>query len=140
MIHSLIHQKASSWAESESCPIRPVLDYIRRTGKMRPVQLDAIQSYLFLKIACENRPLHELFSTGTLNDCTPDELRVSRHVHDFLSANPASLALHQFASQPLAKGRGLLAGTLKERLETEPESIDAAAVFRELFYSVPYTD
>ncbi|MBQ9367176.1 MAG: DEAD/DEAH box helicase family protein [Victivallales bacterium] len=116
------------------------LDYMREKGGLRPVQIDAIETYLFLKIACDNRPLHEVFATGRLNTLDADALRVSQPVRDYLKENPASLALLQVACQPAMGGKGILAPALKERLEAEPQSVDAPAVFRELFYGIPYTD
>ncbi|MBP5544136.1 MAG: hypothetical protein ILM98_08670 [Kiritimatiellae bacterium] len=67
---------------------------------MRPVQIDAVATYLFLKIACGNRPLHEVFSFGVLNTIDPGTLRVSQAVRDHLATHPASLSLLELASQP----------------------------------------
>ncbi len=33
---------------------------------MRDAQIDAIRTYLFLKIACNNRPLCELYASGRI--------------------------------------------------------------------------
>ena len=81
------------------------LDYMREKGGLRPVQIDAIETYLFLKIACDNRPLHEVFATGRLNTLDADALRVSQPVRDYLKENPASLALLQVACQPAMSGK-----------------------------------
>ena len=140
MIHNLLQHSASNWATSPECPIHALLKYICQAGKLRPVQIDAIKTYLFLKIACGNLPLHEVFSSGLLNTLAPDFLRIPQSVREHLSSHPAALALLQFASQSVAGGRGVLAPALKARLEDDPGSIDADAVFRDLFYGVPYTD
>ena len=113
---------------------------MRRRGGLRQVQLEAVETYLFLKVACGNRPLHDIFSSGLLNTLDPDSLRVSQATREHLATHPASLALLQFASQPLPGGSGVLAPALRARLEDDPASIDAAAVFRNLFYGVPYAD
>lgn len=113
---------------------------MRRVGGLRPVQIDAIETYLFLKVACGNRPLNEILASGLLNTIDPDALRVPQAVRDHLASHPDALALLQFASQPGAEGRGVLAPALCARLETDPQSIDAKTVFRDLFYGVPYTD
>lgn len=140
MIHSIISDRAKQWAGSSGCPVRGELDYIRRVGRLRPVQVDAVETYLFLKIDCRNRPLHEIFVSGRLNTLVPDSLRVSHPVRDYLASHPDALALLQFASQPVEEGRGVFAPALKTRIEEDPQSIDASAVFRNLFYGVSYTD
>lgn len=111
---------------------------MRRRGGLRPVQIDAIATYLFLKSQCGNRPLCEIFSSGRLNTIRPDDLRLSRAARDFLVAHPASLALYEFASQP--NGSSILSPQIKARLESAPESIDATAIFRRLFRDISYPD
>ena len=140
VIHQLLQGKASEWARGGDCPLRAQFGYMRSNGKLRQVQLEAVETYLFLKVACGNRPLHDLFSSGLLTTLDPDSLRVSQATRDHLASHPASLALLQFASHPLPDGSGVLAPALRTRLEDDPASIDAAAVFRDLFYGVPYAD
>ncbi|MBQ9430177.1 MAG: DEAD/DEAH box helicase family protein, partial [Kiritimatiellae bacterium] len=140
MVHKLIQTAASTWAHAPDCPLRAQLDYMRRRGGLRPVQIDAVETYLFLKVACGNRPLRDILATGLLNTLNPDSLRVSQLVRDYLASHPEALALLQFASLPVSDGRGVLAPTLRARLEDDPQSIDASAVFNDLFYGVPYSD
>lgn len=140
MVHDLIQKAARTWARAPDCPLRAQLDYMRRRGGLRPVQIDAVETYLFLKVACGNKPLRDIFASGVLNTIDPGDLRVSQAVRDHLASHPDALALLQFASQSVAGGRGVLAPALRARLEDEPQSIDASAVFRDLFYGVPYTD
>ena len=140
MVHSVIQQAAAAWSHAQDCPLRAQLDYMRRVGGLRPVQIEAVETYLFLKVACGNRPLHEVFSSGLLNTLDPDTLRVPQAVREHLASHPDTLALLQFASQTVAGGRGVLAPALRARLEDEPQSIDASAVFSDLFYGVPYSD
>ncbi|MBQ6472954.1 MAG: DEAD/DEAH box helicase family protein [Victivallales bacterium] len=140
MFYSLIKKKVEAWTQASCCPVRNLLDYMRSAGKLRPVQIEAIETYLYLKIACDNRPLYELFASGALNTLDPNSLRVSQSVRDFLASHPDSLALLQFASQLGANGKDVLAPALLERLEESPQTIEATEVFRELFYGVSYTD
>ena len=140
VIHQLLQSKASQWARSGDCPLRAQFDYMRSAGGLRPVQIEAVETYLFLKVACGNRPLHDIFSSGLLTTLDPDSLRVSQATRDHLTTHPDALALLQFASQPVADGRDVLAPALRARLEDDPASIDASAVFRSLFYGVPYAD
>lgn len=146
MVHKLIQTAASTWARAPECPLRAQLDYMRRRGGLRPVQIDAIETYLFLKVACGNRPLCDIFASGILNTIDPGDLRVSQSVRDHLASHPDALALLQFASQPVGEGRAssrppqCLAPAIRTRLEEDPQSIDASVVFRDIFYGVPYTD
>ncbi len=140
MIYTLIKNATEQWMHSSNCPVHRQLEYMRSIGYLRPVQIEAIETYLFLKIACGNRPLHEIFASGCLNNLDPDKLRVSQSVRDYLASHADALSLLQFASQPIDGGHSVLAPELCARLENEPQTIDATAVFRNLFYGVPYTD
>ena len=53
--------------KSPDCTIRELIQYIYTQNKMRDAQIEAIKIYLFLKIACGNRPLWKLFSEGRFN-------------------------------------------------------------------------
>ena len=57
MFYRLIKKKCDEWMKSSDCPIRELMQYIYTQNKMRDAQTEAIKTYLFLKIACENRPL-----------------------------------------------------------------------------------
>ena len=67
MLYQLIHNKRDQWLHSEECTIRSVLDHIVQRGMMRDAQVEAIKTYLYLKVKCQNRPLWELFSDGEFN-------------------------------------------------------------------------
>ena len=57
MFYKMIENKRNQWLLSPECTITPLMDYIVKTGQMRDAQIDAIKTYLFLKIACECKPL-----------------------------------------------------------------------------------
>ena len=60
MFYKLIENKRNEWLASEDCTIKELLQYIEQRGMMRDAQLEAIKTYLFLKIACKNQPLWRL--------------------------------------------------------------------------------
>ena len=68
MFYKLIEKKRNEWLTSEECTIKELLQYIVQRGMMRDAQLEAIKTYLFLKIACKNQPLWRLFVDGVFND------------------------------------------------------------------------
>ena len=45
---------------------------------MRDAQFEAIKTYLFLKIACGNRPLWKLFSDGVFNDTNIGQVELTK--------------------------------------------------------------
>jgi len=61
MFYQMITTKRDQWLASPECTVRDLLGYIKATGQMRDAQIEAIQTYLFLKIGCDCKPLSELF-------------------------------------------------------------------------------
>ena len=68
MFYKLIEKIRNEWFTSDDCPISKLFQYIEQRGMMRDAQLEAIKTYLFLKIACKNQPLWKLFVDGVFND------------------------------------------------------------------------
>ena len=97
MFYKLIEKKRNEWLASEECTIKELLQYIVQRGMMRDAQLEAIKTYLFLKIACGCQPLSELFRRGVFNTLVLDEIELSSKVRDYLIHNPAAAALFEYA-------------------------------------------
>lgn len=57
MFYSIIEKSRDIWYMSNDCKIKYFINYIENTNKLRNIQIDAIKTYLFLKIECCNRPL-----------------------------------------------------------------------------------
>lgn len=57
MFYKMIENKCIQWYESEKCTVKSLIEYIKKTGQMRDAQIEATKVYLFLKIACECKPL-----------------------------------------------------------------------------------
>lgn len=83
MLHYIIQQKKNEWLQSDDCTIRDLVKYIRDKGHLRDTQIEAIETYLFLKIQGQNKPLWQLFSEGflqtelTLQNLTSTKLQES---------------------------------------------------------------
>ncbi len=136
MLQSLIRKQTLAWLQEPDCPIRPVMDYIRKKGAFRDAQIEAIETYLFLKIKGENKPLAQLMREGFFNEpINLAPLSISQITRDNLTANPAAMALFQFAQQD-KNGLLPLAGIINET----HAAFDAAAVINKIFYDIPYTD
>ena len=139
MFYRLIEHKRDQWFASEECTVRTLVDYIMRTGQMRDAQVEAIKTYLFLKIACGCRPLSELFAAGTFNTLDIAELALPDRVKTFLRENPAAAALYEYATQTNDSGEQV-SRKLQAQIEKEPASIDYPKFFIDAFYGVTYSD
>ena len=92
MLNNIINIKKNHWLQSKDCSVIELINYIKNAGKLRDTQIEAIETYLFLKIQGENKPLWQLFSEGFFNT-SPDWAQ-----YNFL---------HPIAANFLAKQTGL---------------------------------
>ena len=72
MFYQLIQKKRDLWFQSSDCTVLYLVDYIDQRGMLRDAQIDAIKTYLFLKIACQGKPLWQLFAEGKFNETDVD--------------------------------------------------------------------
>lgn len=140
MFYDLIRHKRDQWYASPTCSVKDFIDYIVSKGEMRDAQIESIRTYLYLKIACGNKPLWKLFAEGEFNN--PDyKLNPSEYgstTYQTIVSNAGAMALMQYA-QPDPKGAPKLP-KLKELLRIKGEDIDYEAVFKNIFYDEDYTD
>lgn len=139
MFYKMITTARDRWYISERCTVGNLVEYIAKTGQMRDAQIDAIKTYLFLKIACGSQPLAELFQQGAFNTLSLEEIEVSGKVRDFLAANPAAAALFEYACLKNDAGEQV-SEMLEKQIRKAPESIDYDRFFRDAFYGLSYTD
>lgn len=90
MFYKMIETKCSEWYNSEQCTVNSLIDYIEKTGQLRDAQIEAIKIYLFLKIACDCKPLETLFALGRFNTINLDEIELSSAARLYLENNPAA--------------------------------------------------
>ncbi|HIJ94818.1 MAG TPA: DEAD/DEAH box helicase family protein [Desulfuromonadales bacterium] len=140
MLHSLIKQKKTTWLSTQDCPVRTVVDYIRHKGELRDAQIEAIETWLFLKVSGGNKPLWQLFSEGFFNsDIDLSKLHISQAARDSLQADPALQGLYEFACQKNGGTKSLLPELAKQIID-HPADIDALAIFKQIFYNADYPD
>lgn len=139
MFYKMIEAKRNEWLASETCTVKAVIDYIVKTGQMRDAQVEAIKTYLFLKIACGCKPLAELFCEGAFNTLDLDDLEVSHSTREYLKVNKAAAALFEYACLTNDAGEQV-SPKLEQQIRKEPESIDCHAFFHKAFYDLSYTD
>ncbi len=139
MFYKLIAHKRDEWLASSDCAIRELLMYIERKGKMRDAQIDAIKTYLFLKIECANRPLWRLFVDGVFNTLNLSDLALTETAREVLRKNKAAAALLEYAMLTDRKGNQL-AQALETFIKEHADAIDYEQAFKKIFYDVSYTD
>ena len=139
MFYKMIEKKCKEWYNSKQCTINDTINYITETGKMRDAQIEAIKVYLYLKIACDCKPLVELFCNGTFNSIDLNEIEISKNMRDFLEGNPAAAALFEYSRLKNDKGEQV-SKEIEKEIKEKPLSIDYENYFREAFYGVSYTD
>ncbi|MBQ9985952.1 MAG: type III restriction endonuclease subunit R, partial [Oscillospiraceae bacterium] len=139
MFYKMIENKCKDWYSSEQCTVCNLIEYIEKTGQMRDAQIEAIKVYLFLKIACECKPLENLFKQGVFNSIDLDTVELSAAARDFLEQNPTATALFEYSLLKNDKGEQV-SQKLEKQIKKDPSSIDYDGFFRAAFYGVSYTD
>src|ERR1035437_4728022 len=135
MFYSIIQEKTHKWVTSATCPVAPLLAYIRQRAALRETQIAAIETYLFLKIEGRGLSLAKLFSAGFFNRAEDlAQARISQIARDRFTADPAALALFQLCSTleqtKGVKNRGL-ADAFERHLTAHPGDADFSAAIHD---------
>ena len=139
MFYKIIENKRNQWLSSSDCTITSLIDYIVKTGQMRDAQIDAIKTYLFLKIAYQGKPLSTLFKEGAFNTLDLNALELSQSTRDYLISHPSAAALFEYACMKNDKDEQVSV-KLEKAIKKDPDSIDYNKVWNDVFYGVSYTD
>lgn len=139
MFYNLIKEKCNEWITSSECTIRELLQYVYDKNKMRDAQIEAIKIYLFLKIACRNKPLWKLFCEGAFNNINLDAMPLTVEERNKLNGNNAAIALLEYSQLKDKTGKPI-APELEKIIKEKTETIDYKTVFKKIFYGVSYTD
>ena len=139
MFYKLIKKKCDEWMKSPDCTIRELIQYIYTQNKMRDAQIEAIKIYLFLKIACGNRPLWQLFTEGSFNSLDLTAMELTVEAREILTTNKAAAALLEYSLLTDKNGKQL-APELEKVIKSQSEHINYEDVFKKIFYGVNYTD
>lgn len=138
MFYQQIENKRNLWLKSKDCTINEMIEYIIERGMMRDAQVEAIKTYLFLKIACINKPLWALFAEGFFNTKDLNELEISTTIRTRLKKDSALLALFEYASSVTGNGEENAPALKKSILAGE--HIESIEIIKKMFYGVSYTD
>ncbi len=139
MLHYIIQEKKNKWLQSDECTINDLIKYIRDKGQLRDTQIEAIETYLFLKIQGQNKPLWKLFSEGFfINGTDLSKRNINQSARDFLTVNKDAFALYDFARTK--NGTGSLLPELENLIVDKPTELDYATIIKSIFYNVSYAD
>lgn len=139
MFYKLIIKKCNEWIDSDSCAVKNIIEYIKKTNKMRDAQIEAIKIYLFLKIECGGKSLEDLFVDGEFNSINVDDLEVNSTTRNFLNTHPEAIALFEYACLKNEKGEQV-SKNLEQQIKSDPSSIDYKKFFKDVFYNTSYTE
>ena len=139
MFYKMIERARDRWYASPDCTVTDLIGYMIQQGYLRDAQIEAIKTYLYLKIACNCQSLKRLFCQGAFNTLDLDELEISKSTREFLKGKKAAAALLEYATLKNDAGEQV-SPKLEKQITKDPESIDYERVFRETFYGVSYTD
>jgi type III restriction enzyme len=139
MLNYIINQKKRIWLQSHDCPVKDLVLYMKEKGNLRDTQIEAIETYLFLKIEGQNKPLWKLFSDGFFTNGTDlSKLNINQTARDFLSNNKTAHALYDFSRQK--NGNSTLLPELEKLIVDKPTELDYEQIIKNIFYNVNYAD
>nr|MBO4517530.1 DEAD/DEAH box helicase family protein [Clostridia bacterium] len=138
MFYKMITKKRDEWFSGE-CSVKEFISYIESKGQMRDAQIDAIKTYLYLKIACENKPLYQLFSGGYFNTLDLDVLEISSATRETLQKDKSLAALYEYALTSDEEGN-IVSDKIIAEIKSNADKIDAKRIFKDIFYGETYTD
>jgi type III restriction enzyme len=140
MLNNIIEHKKREWLQSIGCPVKDLVQYIKDKDKLRGTQIEAIETYLFLKIEGQNKPLWKLFSEGFFANGTDlTKLNINQAARDFLNRNKAAHALFDFTRQKNG-GSSTLLPELEKLIIEKPTELDYELIIKNIFYNVDYAD
>ena len=139
MIHQIIKIKTNQWLQSKDCSINGLLSYIKEKGELRDTQIEAIETYLFLKIEGQNKPLWQLFSEGFFtNGNDLSTLNLNDKARTYLENNITAFALYDFSR--LKTGKTTLLPNLEEMIVDNCGNVEYEKIIKNIFYNVSYAD
>ncbi len=140
MFNDIIKKNAKSWFNSPDCKIKAVIEYIRTKGHLREPQIEAIEIYLYLKIAGQNKPLWQLLSEGFFtNEIDLSKLELAVEARQVFENSVSGRSIFEFVRHLSGNTSTML--SKNERIIAENIStIDFEQGAKEIFYGVDYTD
>ena len=140
MIYEQIKVSKNRWLNSPGCPVNSIIKYIRDKASLREAQIEAIETYLFLKLKCENKPLRNLFFQELFN-CREDlsDLHISQKVRNIFEKDNSARAFYEFSKIKNGDSKPVFPD-LEKFIIANADEINFPETIRKLFYSIDYPD
>lgn len=139
MLYQVIERKKAAWLAQEDCPVRPLLAHMRERDRLRGTQIEAIETYLFLKTEGRNKPLWKLFSEGFFSTGIDlASLHVKQTTREYMEEHPAAYAIYDFAREKVNGSPRL--PELEKMILDSPEKVEYDRIIQRMFYGVNYAD
>ena len=137
MLYKLVERKKQEWLKSADFPLEDIFSYIRKMGKLRKPQIEALETYLFLKTQGDNRPLPELLGSGFFTTEKDFEAlagaEIPPNLYELLKKDTAAMGLYQFAMLNDLQD-------LQKEMHRNHGQIHFQEVINKLFYEISYAD
>ena len=134
MLQQTLFQKKNEWLKSPDCGVKDLVQYIRTKNDLRDTQIEAIETYLFLKIKGENKPLWQLFSEGFFSDTIDlEELSLKPKIRQVLDKNAIARALYAFAIKKNDRNSGVYLPEIKKAIEENAAELDYLKIIKDIF-------
>lgn len=140
MFSEIISRKVKLWLASPECKVKNVVDYIRTVGFLREPQIEAIEVYLYLKIAGENKPLWKLLAEGffsTHEDLS--RLEMSVDAREIFENSVSARSIFEFVRTQSGNTTSSLSANEK-LIAKKATDIDFDDVAKQIFYGAEYND
>ena len=139
MLNTVIDKKKKEWLQSEDCPVKDLIKYMKEKGQLRVAQIEAIETYLFLKIKGENKPLWQLFAEGFFIEKEDlSKVNINEEAREFIRNNKAAHALFDFSRKK--NGSSKILPELEKLIIEQPSELDYQQIIKNIFYNVEYPD
>lgn len=135
-IYSLIRSKTETWIrlekENNQSLVNYILEHIEKSGKLRPPQREAIETYLWIKFAGNNKRLSDMVKEGLLYD---DAVSKEYNNYHTFKGNNVTQFLNQFFQDNGLKN-------LYKKLVNDPTgiTIDWNSLLDELLHNFDYSN
>lgn len=140
MIFQMITRARNKWFDSKNCTVNELIDYMVSKGEMRESQIDAIKTYLYLKIQCENKPIYQLMIDGVFNEpLNLEEVELKSTTKQILENNHAAMALYQYSLLKDDDGNDIFA-KLNEEIRKNAHNIDFKKAIKAMFNNVSFSN
>ena len=147
MLQTIIEYHKNLWINSDECTIKPIISYIQSKGQLREAQTNALETYLFLKIKGQNKPLWQLFSEGFFSNGEDlSKLNINQKAREIFEKNIAAKSLLEFSRFKTKKSNGngngndTLLPDLEKYIINNAEKTDYIHLIKNIFYGIDYTD